>query len=101
MSQEMYKEKERFIKKMQLFYQRDCRNVETIWHLNYLHNEEDGSEFVYVTYESYSQKRFCVTGSNEQGMLIDFVHFLEHQDRYAWLTKAEGTLHEEFMEDNA
>lgn len=99
MFEEMYKEKARFVKKLQNFYIRDCRNIETIKRLDYVHDEDAATEFIYVSYTSHSQKRIYVTGSNEQGMLIAFCHYLDHFDSYYWLNPNEAAFRSEFLED--
>lgn len=101
MSQEMYKEKARFVKKLQLFYIRDCGNAETIKRLDYVFDEEAGTEFVYVSYQSYSQRRFNVRYDSYQDIVADFFTFLEdsQQKKYFWLMPSDPAFRKEFLED--
>lgn len=94
----VYEEKARFVKKLQNFYQKECRNIETIKRLDYLHTEQ-GSEFVYVTYNSNAQKRFCVTADNEQGIAKDFFKYLDHVEEQLWLIPGDAAFVDEFTED--
>lgn len=95
---EMYKEKAAFVKKLQLFYIKDCRNAETIKRLDYYHDELLDEEFVYVTFMAPdAQKRIDVRGRNEQGIFILFAKFLQNHDSYHWLWPAD--FKEEFTED--
>ena len=88
--------KAQFVKSLEAFYKKECRNVETIHRLDYV--EEDFEEWVYVTYQSYSQKRFCVTGDSEQDILTDFVKYLQNYDAYDWLLPNDEKFRAEFME---
>lgn len=97
--QEIYRNKALFVKKLQLFYKRDCRNIETIKRLDYIRDDESGNEFIYVTYESLSQKRIIVNSSNEQGMLMDFCNFISNSKNYYWLMPTEAAFRKEFLED--
>ena len=99
MSQEMYKEKARFVKKLQTFYIRDVRNIETIKRLDYLRDEKEETEFVYVTFMSGAQKRIFVSGLNEQGIFLAFAQFIKSTDDFFWLNPFEGAFREEFLED--
>lgn len=60
------------------------------------HKEENGHEWVYVTFSSYSQKKFSVTADNERGIFIDFGKFLADFNRIDWLMPSECI--EKFME---
>lgn len=93
------REKAHFVKKLQLFYKRDCENPEGIKRLDYVYSDEAGTEFIYVTYKSESQKRIFVGCDSKQQMLMDFCHFLDNADHYFWLLPGEAAFREEFLED--
>ena len=42
-------------------------------------------EWVYVTYSTGAQKRFCVTCDNRKGILSDFNRFIQHPNDFGWL----------------
>ena len=97
--QEIYRNKAHFVKKLQLFYKRDCENPEGIKRLDYVYSDEAGTEFIYVTYESESQKRIYVGYDSKQAMLKDFCNFLDNADHFSWLLPGEPAFKEEFLED--
>ena len=41
-------------------------------------------EYVWVEFRSGSRKKFDVSGDSHQGILFDFVKFLNHFDDYEW-----------------
>lgn len=95
---DIYKNKARFVKKLQNFYTRDCKNGHSIKRLDYVCEMEE-SEFIYVSFNSYSQKRIYVSGKNEEGMLLDFCRFLSNMDEYYWLLPADAAYRAELLED--
>lgn len=97
----MYKDKARFVKKLQTFYIRDCGNAEDIKRLDYVFDAEEGTEFVYVSYQSYSQRRFNVRYNSYQEIAAEFFDFLEdtHQKKYFWLMPSDPSFRKEFLED--
>ena len=96
---DIYKEKARFVKKLQQFYIDDCKNPETIKRLDYVYDEESENEFIYVSFRTHSQKRIYVAGRNQQGMLMDFTRFLANMDSFYWLMSADPAFRAEFLED--
>lgn len=96
-----HRERANFIKKLQLFYIRDCGNGEDIKRLDYVFDDEAESEFVYVSYESYSQRRFSIKGDSKDAILKDFADFLSdaQQRKYFWLIPSDPAFKEELLED--
>lgn len=97
--QDIYERKAQFVKKLQALYINDCGNPEGIKRLDYVRDEDTGNEFVYISFDSFSQKRIFVNGSNEQGILLDFCNCIDHFNHYFWLKPNEPAFRAEFMED--
>ena len=77
--------KEEFIKQLKEFYMEAVGNPETIEDIYYKRECENGPEWVYIIFTSKSAKRFSVWGDSFQGILIDFVRFLDNMDSYPWI----------------
>lgn len=75
-----------FVDALAKFYIATTGSPDQISDLSYV---QDRGEWVYVTYESGDQKRFCVTGDSDHGILIDFAKFLRYSDDYEWLRESE------------
>lgn len=81
------KSKADFVEELKEFYIKVVGNIEEITDMSYIAGE-DGSEYVYVSWGD-SQKRFSVWGDNNQGILKDFVRFLNNFSEYSWLKEEE------------
>lgn len=77
-----------FVESLKDFYKHVVGNQEGIDDMTYIEDEYE-NEWVYVSFGRYSQKRFSVNGDNNQGILKDFVNFLNHKDRFEWLDREE------------
>lgn len=94
----IYRDKYAFVKHLQKFYREMVGNPETIKRLDYFY---DGMrERVFVTYDSYSQKYFDVSGDSFQGIMIDFSRFLHNPNKYDWIIPDSENYHKEFMEED-
>lgn len=75
-----------FVEELWRFYKDVVGNPAGITDMSYI--EEDDDEYVYVSWGD-SQKRFSVWGDNNQGILKDFVSFLNNFSEYSWLKENE------------
>ena len=75
-----------FVQSLLEFYLECVGNPEQVADMSYVQN---GGEWIYVTFESGDQKRFCVNGDSNQGILQDFCKFLRYFDDYEWLRESE------------
>lgn len=76
-----------FVEELKNFYINVAGNPEGISDLIYVRVGHD--EFVYVSWKSFSQKRFCVTGDSLGAIMNDFCRFMSNQDSYRWLSRDE------------
>ena len=76
----MEENKALFVQELGEFYHKFCD--EQVDGLRY--EKKMSEEFVVVQYRSGSRKRFCVTADSHQGILKDFVKFLNNFDCYDW-----------------
>jgi len=84
---ELNNEKAQYVEELRIFYTEKTVVYNDIADMFYA--IEDGNEWVYVTYKTDSQKRFCVNGMNKRGILWEFVKFLHYFDDYMWIMPGE------------
>lgn len=72
-----------FVDQLCNFYKTSVNTTLDIDYMKYV--EVGGHEWVYVVFKSGSAKKFSVWGDNNQGILIDFVHFIQNFKQYDWI----------------
>lgn len=76
-------EKKVFVERLCDFY---CTNVSSQFGIESMDYIREGhEEFVYVSFRSGSRKKFCVTADSNEGILKDFIKFLNDFNNYQWL----------------
>ena len=70
--------KEAFVKNLSDFLIENVPYFQDIKSLVYVDDEE--GEWLYCNYQSFAQKKLCVNGDSEYGMLYDFITKLERCD---------------------
>lgn len=93
---DVYERKAQFVKELETFYKVKVGLTGGLARMDYV--KSDITEWVYVTYNTRSQKCFPVPYENNRGILIEFVKFLNNFDDYRWLRDDEALFHKEFLE---
>lgn len=77
--------KPRYVGELERFYMDVVGNPEGIDSIDYV-RDTNGDEWIYVSYSRRVQKRFSINCDGEQGILFDFVYFLNNQSEFDFLT---------------
>lgn len=85
---QMYANKANFVEELKNFVRECADNRLGIEDMHYVYTK-DGREYVYVEYADNAQQRFCVDCDNKDGILADFVLYMNNHDKYGWLPKEE------------
>lgn len=76
-------EKAEFVKDLCEFY---TQKVDAEFGIKSMEYKSDlRSEWVFVTFESNSRKKFDVSGDSNQGIMFDFIRFVTCFDEYPWI----------------
>lgn len=76
-------EKAKFVKDLCEFYTQKVNAEFGIKSMEY--KSDLRSEWVFVTFESNSRKKFDVSGDSNQGIMSDFIRFVTCFDEYPWI----------------